>query len=84
MTGQRPTRPQTPAITPDMTLLDVVAAYPATEAVFRSRDQAAGTCLLCTALFDSVAEVCVRHGLDLETLTAELEQAAAGGVARQK
>ncbi|MDQ7833564.1 MAG: hypothetical protein RDU30_17690 [Desulfovibrionaceae bacterium] len=84
MTGQPPTPPHPPAITPDMTLLDVVAAYPATEAVFRSRDQAAGTCLLCTALFDSIAVAAARHGLDLETLTADLEQAAAGGVARQK
>jgi hypothetical protein len=76
MTGQRPTPPHPPAITPDMTLLDVVAAYPATEAVFRSRDAAAGACLLCTALFDSVAEVCVRHGLDLEELLTELRDAA--------
>lgn len=66
-------------ITPDMSLLDVVAAYPATEAVFRSRDAAAGACLLCTALFDSIEVAAARHGLDLETLLEELEDAAAGG-----
>jgi hypothetical protein len=63
-------------ITPDMTLLDIVHAHPATEAVFRSRDAAAGVCLLCTALFDSVEAVAVRHGLDLEELLAELHAAA--------
>jgi len=66
-------------ITPDMSLLDVVAAHPATEQVFRSRDAAAGACLLCTALFDSIEVAAARHGLDLETLLAELEDAAAGG-----
>jgi hypothetical protein len=63
-------------ITPDMTLLDIVHAHPATEAVFRSRDAAAGVCLLCTALFDTVADAAARHGLDLEDLLAELEHAA--------
>ncbi|MEF3698768.1 hypothetical protein [Desulfolutivibrio sp.] len=66
-------------ITADMSLLDVVAAHPATEAVFRSRDAAAGACLLCTALFDSIDVVAARHGLDLEALLGELENAAAGG-----
>ncbi|NDY57697.1 hypothetical protein G3N56_13250 [Desulfovibrio sulfodismutans] len=66
-------------ITADMALLDVVAAHPATEAVFRSRDGAAGVCLLCTALFDSIEVVATRHGLDLEALLGELENAAAGG-----
>lgn len=47
----------TPRITPDMTLLDVVHAHPATEAVFRSYDAKAGACLLCTALFDSIETV---------------------------
>ena len=63
-------------ITPDMTLLDIVHAHPATEAVFRSRDAAAGVCLLCTALFDSVADVASRHGIDMEGLLAELEMAS--------
>lgn len=62
-------------ITPDMTLLDIVHAHPATEAVFRSRDAAAGVCLLCTALFDTVADVAARHGIDLEELLAELNAA---------
>ncbi|NMC50396.1 MAG: hypothetical protein GYA47_13370 [Desulfovibrio sp.] len=63
-------------ITADMTLLDVVHAHPATEPVFRSRDAAAGVCLLCTALFDSIETVAARHHLDLAALLADLENAA--------
>ncbi len=63
-------------ITPDMTLLDVVHAHPATEPVFRSRDAAAGVCLLCTALFDSIETVATRHRLDLAALLDDLEHAA--------
>lgn len=68
----------TPRITPDMTLLDIVGAYRETEAVFRSRDEQAGECLLCRALFETVAEVAARYGLDLEELLADLERAASG------
>ncbi len=63
-------------ITPDMTLLDVVHAHPATEPVFRSRDAEAGVCLLCTALFDSIETVAARHRLDLTALLDDLEHAA--------
>lgn len=65
-----------PRITPAMTLLDVVHAYPSTAGVFRSRDKAAGVCLLCTALFDSIEAVATAHGFDLEALLGELNQAA--------
>jgi hypothetical protein len=63
-------------ITPDMTLLDVVHQYRSTEAVFRARDEQAGECLLCKALFETVADVAARYGLDLEALLADLEAAA--------
>lgn len=65
----------TPHITPDMTLLDVVRAHPAAEAVFRSRDADAGVCLLCTVLFDSIEAVAARHHLDLAMLLDDLERA---------
>lgn len=63
-------------IAPDMTLLDVVHRYRATEAVFRARDEQAGECLLCKALFETVVEVAERYGLDLDALLADLEAAA--------
>ena len=63
-------------ITGDMTLLDVVQISRATEDVFRARDEQAGECLLCNALFDTVAATAERYGLDLEELLVELEQAA--------
>jgi hypothetical protein len=65
-----------PRITPDMTLLDVVQLSPATEKVFRSHDAQAGECLLCNALFDTVAATAQRYGFDLEILLKDLEQAA--------
>jgi len=63
-------------ITPDMTLLDVVQHHPSTDAVFHSRDEQAGECLLCQALFDTVAEASARYGLDLDALLRDLEAAA--------
>jgi hypothetical protein len=66
----------TKRITPDMTLLDVVHQYRATEAVFRARDEQAGECLLCKALFETVADVAARYGLDLDALLADLDAAA--------
>ena len=65
-----------PAITPDMTVLDIVAVHKGTEAVFRVRDQAAGECILCNALFDTVRQVAQRYSLDLDALMADLRAAA--------
>ncbi|OIQ50024.1 hypothetical protein BerOc1_01954 [Pseudodesulfovibrio hydrargyri] len=62
-------------ITPDMTLLDIVHKHRAAEAVFRARDEQAGECLLCKALFETVADVAARYGLDLDALMADLEAA---------
>ena len=65
-------------ITPDMTLLDVVHRHQATVPVFRAFDQQAGECLLCKALFESVADAAARYHLDLEELLGDLERAAQG------
>ncbi len=64
-----------PSIHPDMTILDIVSAHKATEAVFRSRDDQAGECILCQALFDTLAQVAERYSLDLDALLADLETA---------
>jgi hypothetical protein len=70
MTGRR--------ISSDMTLLDIVHRYRDTEAVFRSFDGQAGECLLCKALFETVATVAERYGLELDLLLGALERAAEG------
>lgn len=57
------------------TVLELVAAHPATEAVFRRYDDAAGCCLLCQGLFETVAGLAVRFGLDGDRLTTDLIQA---------
>lgn len=63
-------------ITPEMTLLEVLHQYRQTEAVFRRYEAEAGACLLCHALFDTLAEAAHKHGLDLETLLDDLKSAA--------
>ncbi|HML54105.1 MAG TPA: hypothetical protein PKC79_08410 [Solidesulfovibrio magneticus] len=57
------------------TVLDLVAAHPAVEAVFRRYDAQAGCCILCEALFDTVAELAAQRGLDATALTHDLSQA---------
>ncbi|MHC1710732.1 MAG: hypothetical protein AB9872_01055 [Solidesulfovibrio sp.] len=54
------------------TVLDVVAAYPATEAVFRRRDTEAGCRLLCQGLFETISGLATRFDLDREALVADL------------
>ncbi|OLN27414.1 hypothetical protein DVDV_2118 [Desulfovibrio sp. DV] len=62
------------------TVLDLVAAHPATAAVFRRYDAAAGCCLLCQGLFETVSGLAARFGLDGQTLATDLLQA----IAREK
>jgi len=69
-------------ILPSMTLLDVVHRYPATQAVFRSKNEQAGECILCKALFETITTMACRYGLDLEELLVDLEQAANEACAR--
>ena len=59
-------------ITPDMTLLEVLSQYRETEAVFRRYEGEIQECLLCHALFDTLAEAAARYGLDLDRLLADL------------
>ena len=66
-------------ITPEMTVLEVICRHRETEKVFRNYDTAAGVCLCCQALFDSLEELARKYGLDLERLLAALEGVAAKG-----
>ncbi|MDD3313202.1 hypothetical protein [Pseudodesulfovibrio sp.] len=66
---------QADRIRPDMTLLDILAKHRETEAVFRARDDQAGECILCNALFETVAEAAARYGLDLDELLRDLRRA---------
>jgi hypothetical protein len=62
-------------ITPQMTVLDVVSHYRKAEAVFKRYDAAAGECICCNALFDSLGDVADKYCLDLARLITDLEQA---------
>ena len=61
-------------ITPHMSVLDVVSRYRQTEAVFKRYDAAAGACICCNALFETLAEVADRYRINLEALIGDLEQ----------
>jgi hypothetical protein len=65
-------------INSEMTVLEVVCRHRQTEHIFRKYDAAAGVCLCCQALFDSLADLARKYGLELEKLLADLEMAAAG------
>jgi hypothetical protein len=55
------------------TVLDLVAAHPATEDVFRRYDAPAGCCLLCQGLFETVSSLATRFGLDRAALVHDLK-----------
>jgi hypothetical protein len=61
-------------ITPDMTLIEVLHQHRQTEAVFRSYEGEAQGCLLCHALFDTLAEAAAKYHLDLEKLLKDLQE----------
>ncbi len=65
----------TPVIDPSMTVLDVVAAHGATQAVFKRYDAMAGECICCHSLFDSLDRVAEKYGLDLADLLTDLGNA---------
>ncbi|GAB6095580.1 hypothetical protein JCM14469_18320 [Desulfatiferula olefinivorans] len=65
-----------PAITPTLSVLDVVAQWPETQDVFRRYDSLAGECICCNALFDTLTEMAHRYRLDLDRLLKDLEKAA--------
>ena len=62
---------------PEMTVLEVLCRHRQTEQVFRSYDAAAGVCLCCRALFDSLEDLAQKYGLDLSQLLEDLEGVAA-------
>ncbi len=66
-------------ITPDMTLLEVVYHHRQTEAVFRRYEGEAQGCLLCHALFDTLAEAAANYSLDLDKLLNDLQEAVESG-----
>ena len=68
---------ETPAgIDPETTtVLDLVAAHPATQDVFRSYDEQAHTCILCHGLFETLSGLAARFGLDKAALLSDLEKA---------
>ena len=63
------------AITPEMTVLDVIAKYRPTEQVFRKYDQQAGICICCDALFDRLYDLSEKYEIDLNGLLNDLEEA---------
>ncbi len=71
---------ESPTITMEMTILDVVSQYPGTEAVFKRYDQPAGVCLCCRALFEPLKDAARKYGLDLTTLIADLTPAASNKI----
>jgi hypothetical protein len=60
-------------ITPEMTVLDVVARYPGTESVFKNFDEQAGVCICCQSLFETLRDVSKKYDIDLDQLMTELE-----------
>jgi hypothetical protein len=63
-------------ISPDMTILEIVGRYPATESVFKKYDRSAGVCLCCQALFEPLRDIADNYGLDLNLLIDDLMAAA--------
>lgn len=63
-------------ITPEMTIVEVLSQYRQTEEVFRRYEREAQGCLLCHALFDSLAEAATKYGLDLDRLLEDLQESA--------
>ena len=59
-------------ISPDMTVLDVVSRYDATQSVFKGYDKKAGECICCRSLFETLETVAEKYGLDLEKFMADL------------
>jgi hypothetical protein len=69
-------------ITPEMTIIEVLHQHRQTEAVFRRYEGEAQGCLLCHALFDTLAEAAAKYGLDLDRLMKDLQESAGMDEAR--
>jgi hypothetical protein len=68
--------PRKGGITADMTVLDTVASWKETQAVFQRYDALAGECICCNALFETIGDMAQKYGLDLDGLLVDLEVAA--------
>jgi len=60
---------------PEMTILEIVQKYRQTEEVFIKYGEQTGQCNMCTDLFESIATISEKFGLNLEKLLEELEAA---------
>ncbi|MFH1156914.1 MAG: hypothetical protein V1793_24225 [Pseudomonadota bacterium] len=65
-----------PLITPEMTVLDIVARWEKTQLVFKRYDTLAGECICCSSLFESLDHVANKYGFNLGILLEDLEEAA--------
>jgi hypothetical protein len=63
-------------VTPQMTLVEVMTQWRASEAIFQTYEAQAGTCLRCHALFDTLEEAALKYNLDLTKLLADLNALA--------
>jgi hypothetical protein len=63
-------------ITSKMTVLDIVAKWESTQAIFKRYDALAGECICCNSLFESLEQMAEKYSLDLDSLLNELETAA--------
>jgi len=66
--------PDANELTPQMTLLEIMYRWRASETVFRAYESQAGVCLRCQALFDSLEEVARKYRLDLQALLQDLQR----------
>ena len=66
---------RTEPITEEMTVLDIISAYPETETTFKSYDEQVGECICCQMLFDTLEDVAERYNLELLPLLDKLNEA---------
>jgi hypothetical protein len=59
----------------EMRVLDIVEKYPECQEVFHRYDEKVGACIMCEQLFNSLAEMSVFYGLEIENIISELEKA---------
>jgi len=72
------------AITPEMTLIEVLYQYRQTEEVFRRYEGEAQGCLLCHALFDTLAEAAAKYKLDMDRLLKDLRESISGDLEKSR
>lgn len=66
-------------IHPEMTVLEIVDRYRATQSVFKKYDEQAGVCICCQALFEPLKELANKYKLNLEQLIFDLENSIPNG-----